>query len=80
VHSRSTREARTYDCPRLGKPVVVSYMYRPKEQGESEPSGIHCTGARECGVDEGDLEPGHVFDWTLCPLYPDLVREGFLPR
>jgi hypothetical protein len=59
--------------------VVVSYMYRQSKNRGDQPAGVHCAGARECGVDQGDDASGHVFDWTLCPLYSDFAREGFLP-
>jgi hypothetical protein len=78
----SEREARNYDCPRLGRPVVVSYLYEGDSQGDSGrdvPRGVHCSGALECGVERAEPGGGHQFDWGPCPLGPELVREGFLP-
>jgi hypothetical protein len=74
----SEREARNYDCPRLGKPVVVSYLYQGGDNGHDVPRGVHCSGSLECGVER--TEPGgeHLFDWNPCPLRPEFVREGFL--
>ena len=75
VEKVSEREAQTYDCPRLGRPVVVSYLYRTSHK----PAGVKCARVSECGVELRDTGSERRLDWTLCPLYPDLVREGFLP-
>jgi hypothetical protein len=75
----SEREARNYECPRLGKPVVVSYLFGEDGTGRCTPHGVHCGGALECGVERALPDGGHAFDWGECPLRPELVREGFLP-
>jgi hypothetical protein len=75
----SEREARSYDCPRLGRPVVVSYFYEGGGSEHEVPRGVHCTGSLDCGVERAASGGEHVFDWGPCPLRPELVREGFLP-
>ena len=75
----SEREPRNYSCPRLGRVVVVSYLFVTKDIDRGAPRGVHCAGARECGVERMGQGTEAVYDWTICPLYPDLVREGFLP-
>ena len=77
--SGSEREVRNYGCPRLGKPVVVSYLFEQTSFGHGGPRGVHCAGARECGVERILADGAHEFDWSVCPLRPDLVRDGFLP-
>ena len=79
MRTTSEREVRNYDCPRLGKPVVVSYLFENTSVGHGAPRGVHCAGAKECGVERPTGDGTHAYDWTLCPLHPDLVREGFLP-
>ena len=74
----SEREVRNYDCPRLGRPVVVSYLFRQTEAGRGAPRGVHCGGALDCGVERVAVDGTHEFDWGVCPLFPDLVSEGFL--
>ena len=77
--TKSEREARNYDCPRLGEPVVFSYLFTQKTSGHGDPRGVHCAGARKCGVEQVGQDGDSEFDWGLCPLRPELVREGFLP-
>ena len=77
--ARSEREIRNYSCPRLGKAVVVSYLFEPTAVGHGAPRGVHCAGARECGVERVGQGGKSEFDWSECPLRPDFVREGFLP-
>ncbi len=79
LRAKSEREARNYACPLLGKPVVVSYLFEQADLGHGAPRGVHCAGARECGVERLSQGGGSEFDWTICPLRPDLVRKGFLP-
>ena len=79
MRTTSEREVRNYDCPRLGKPVVFSYLFESKSVGHGAPRGVHCAGANECGVERLTGDGSHSYDWSVCPLYPDLVREGFLP-
>jgi hypothetical protein len=79
LRAKSEREVRTYTCPLLGKPVVVSYLFGQSDSSHGAPRGVHCAGARECGVEHIREGGGSEFDWTICPLRPDLVREGFLP-
>jgi len=76
--SRSEREVRNYDCPRLGRPVVFSYLFEQTSFGHGGPRGVHCAGARECGVERVVADGAHEFDWSVCPLRADLVRDGFL--
>ena len=75
----SEREARNYDCPLLGKPVVVSYLFGSEGGKHDSPRGVQCAGALECGVESVGADGVHEFDWSQCPLRPELVREGFLP-
>jgi hypothetical protein len=79
VRVSSESEPRNYSCPRLGKVVVVSYLFEPKSVDRGAPRGVHCAGARECGVEQAGQGQERTYDWTPCPLYPELVREGFLP-
>ncbi|MCK4916141.1 MAG: hypothetical protein KAS89_08215, partial [Candidatus Eisenbacteria sp.] len=79
LRAKSEREVRNYACPLLGKPVVVSYLFEQAGIGHGAPRGVHCAGARECGVERVSQGGGSEFDWAVCPLRPDLVREGFLP-
>jgi hypothetical protein len=79
MRARSERGARVYDCPRLGRPVVVSYLQRECASGRVVPAGVHCAGARECGVEQVDQEGRGRFTWDLCPLWPEFVRDGYLP-
>ena len=79
MKTSSEREARNYDCPLLGKPVIVSYLFKEGDVGHSSPRGVQCAGALECGVESVGADGVHVFDWRQCPLRPELVREGFLP-
>lgn len=79
MRTESERGARTYDCPRLGRPVVVSYLYQGDGGAGASPRGVQCAGALECGVERVNDEGRPEYDWALCPLRPDLVREGFLP-
>jgi hypothetical protein len=74
----SDREARSYDCPRLGRPVVVSYLYQDGDSCDV-PRGVHCSGSLDCGVERVGPGGEHQFDWGPCPLRSELVREGFLP-
>jgi hypothetical protein len=69
----------SYDCPRLGRVVVVSHLFEPADVGRGAPRGVHCAGARECGVERVGQDGRVEFDWSDCPLRPELVREGFLP-
>jgi hypothetical protein len=78
VRTKSEREVRNYACPRLGRLVVVSYLFEERDVGRGDPRSVHCAGARECGVERIGQGGASVFDWTDCPLYPDLVRDGFL--
>lgn len=79
MRSKSEREVRNYSCPRLGKVVVFSYLFEQTEVGHGAPRGAHCAGARECGVERVGQGGPSTFDWSDCPLRPELVREGFLP-
>jgi hypothetical protein len=79
LRTTSEREVRNYACPRLGKTVVVSYLFEPRDVGRGDPRGVHCAGARDCGVERIGQDGATVFDWGVCTLRPDLVREGFLP-
>lgn len=76
--SPSEREVRTYNCPRLGKPVVVSYLFKDGSVGKRTPRGVQCSGALECGVERVASDGTHDFDWRGCPIRPELVSEGFL--
>ena len=75
----SEREPRNYSCARLGKVVVVSHLFEAENVDRGAPRGVHCAGARDCGVERMGQGGQSVYDWTICPLYPELVREGFLP-
>jgi len=79
LRSTSEREARSYNCQRLGKPVVVSYLFGTGSDGRASPRGVQCAGALECGVERVAADGAHELDWRECPLRPDLVRQGFLP-
>lgn len=78
MRTRSEREVRSYACPRLGKVVVFSYLFVLEDAGRGHPRGVHCAGACECGVERRAQGGGSVLDWRECPLYPDLVKEGYL--
>lgn len=79
LRTQSEREARNYACPRLRETVVFSYLFEETATGHGAPRGVHCTGARECGVERASQAGRAEFDWSICPLRPELVREGFLP-
>lgn len=79
MKTSSEREARNYDCPRVGRPVVVSYLFEENDAGHGTPRGVQCGGALECGVERVGADGVHEFDWRECPLRPELIREGFLP-
>lgn len=80
MRAKSEREVRNYDCPRLGRPVVFSYLFKEGHEGETVPRGVHCARAVECGVERKGQGGHSEFDWTSCPLWPELVEKGFLPR
>ena len=80
MRTTSEREVQNYDCPRLGKPVVFSYLFEDASVGHGAPRGVHCAGALECGVERILGDETHGFNWRLCPLWPVLVDKGFLPR
>ena len=79
MRAKSEREARNYDCPRLGEAVVFSYLFGPETDGHRDPRGVHCAGARRCGVERTGQDGASELDWSICPLRPELVRQGFLP-
>ena len=80
MRTSSEREARNYECPVLGKPVIVSYLFEDLGEVHGSPRGVHCAGALECGVESVGADGVHEFDWNTCPLRPELIREGFLPE
>lgn len=80
MRATSEREVRNYDCPKLGKPVVFSYLFEDAPVGHGAPRGVHCAGAPECGVEQVLADGTHASNWRLCPLWPDLVVKGFIPR
>ena len=75
--TESEREARNYNCPRFGRPVVFAYLFEGR--AGTAPRAVECSGAIECGVERTGADGAHEYDWSECPLRPELMRRGFLP-